>query len=167
MYCRKCGNELRDVDEFCSKCGCKITKNFSENRQLHPTNTKLKLIKKFFIYLISFSTFVLLVYGIFTPPNFRIVDFIEDPAGFSRTIGQAFGSGLVMLIFTLPLLYGMKKINIIKETYKLEVFFMLMVTFEVGTWIFGEDFVRDIYSRVVFPAIIAGGLMLTYSRFKK
>lgn len=33
MFCRKCGNELRDDDEFCSRCGAKVVRDAEATQQ--------------------------------------------------------------------------------------------------------------------------------------
>ncbi len=39
MFCKKCGNEVRDDDTFCPKCGERLNE-VSSNASVEPTTTK-------------------------------------------------------------------------------------------------------------------------------
>lgn len=49
MYCKNCGNELKDGVKFCDKCGAKfetdVDKNSSEINQIHNQTSEKSNVK--------------------------------------------------------------------------------------------------------------------------
>lgn len=54
MYCRNCGNEIREGSSFCGKCGTKIEVKFEENKKTNKTNKNIKQKKYVVISLLLF-----------------------------------------------------------------------------------------------------------------
>ena len=59
MYCRKCGNELRDKDIFCNICGTKVEVIGIDKVKENNANIKNSLY-----YIIAFIVVCILIYGI-------------------------------------------------------------------------------------------------------
>ena len=175
MFCSKCGNELRDNDEFCSKCGTKVTReihNTSQSKQpaQSSSNSKLESVKKFFKYLIVFFLIVILQYMITLPKNVSIIDFVIDPNGLRAIGGFAMGAGLALLVFFLPLLNGLKKLNVMSKMYKMEFLFIFSFLYGFFYWLFGrivfEESIKPLLEKVMGLVFIIGIILSIIAYFK-
>ena len=60
MYCSKCGNELKDSEQFCPKCGARtekvkedIKKSYEKEYEISKRTLKLSLISMLIVVIIS------------------------------------------------------------------------------------------------------------------
>ena len=60
MYCNKCGNELKDEEQFCSKCGTKIRrvkeeikKSYEKEYEISKRTLKMSLISALVVTILS------------------------------------------------------------------------------------------------------------------
>ena len=66
MYCRKCGNELTEIDKFCPKCGNAVddeTTNYSEME--NQQNIEQKKSPTILIIVIVILVVIIVLVGIF------------------------------------------------------------------------------------------------------
>ena len=175
MFCSKCGNELRDNDEFCSKCGTKVTREINNTSQFNlpaqsSSNSKLESVKKFFKYLIAFFLIIILQYMITLPKNVSIIDFVIDPSGLRAIGGFALGAGLALLVFFLPLLNGLKKLNVMSKMYKMEFLFIFSFLYGFFYWlcgrIFFEESIKPMLEKIMGLVFITGIILSIIAYFK-
>ena len=116
MYCRHCGQPVRDSDSFCSRCGAIISKNDTApsgfpvrsliERYL-PTETKKYGAYIFLLYisvLLTFSETVVDAYG--TVQNEGTVTLVAAGAGLVCTVLSAAVSIFELGIFVYILMTG-------------------------------------------------------------
>lgn len=100
MFCNKCGNEIDDKSEFCSKCGTKTKQHFKKEKK-----EMSKRMRIFIIVLLSIIILPVLISFIIN--NASIIKRISE-----GDIGFCIGMG-VWLIIILLCIYGIRK-NILK-----------------------------------------------------
>ena len=185
MYCRNCGNKLKDTDNFCNSCGEKATEDTKSIITEPPANNpynyntlneaanssqnilfKNPIIKTIFLTIL-YMLFTIICYSIVLPKNISTVEFITNPRGLTAIIGQCFGASIVELVIFLPLLYGLRNLNIITSSHKLNAFFIIMVTVLIGNLLFGNTLYKTILPPITIGAFVIGLILLVIARFKK
>lgn len=187
MHCRKCGNELRDDDEFCSRCSAKVLRGTepapksvepppqaaastpppaamppaqSESSQRKRFTFRQSLLR-FVICMAALAVCYTILYAI-SPGKMSTMEFIASPHGLARIIGQGLGSSIVVILFFLPLLYALPKRGYTKRTYAMEVFF----AWNLINVIFGEA-MRAIRPPILVLVLIIGVVLQVVSPKKK
>ncbi len=87
MYCKKCGNTINHNDDFCSKCGCKITQkksNLGDNND-SGVNTRKFYVPRPAIVLIVFLIIILVFVILYTISTKREEKFHKDYSLISNT----------------------------------------------------------------------------------
>ena len=184
MYCRKCGNELRDGDEFCSKCGERVSTSAGGKSKISvhldldapsiqpPSSSTFKQllvpgkfshsIARGIVCLFAIAVFIAIEYTLF-PAKGAPSDFITDKRGLLAVLAQNLGASIPATIFFLPFLYGLPKHNITKRSYAMEAFFLINVSFLA----FGLDAVMRITFVPSIALFLIGIGMLITGRKKK
>ena len=85
MYCKNCGNEIKENENFCGKCGTKVNDNISNINTDTDTNTH-KINKKEPIK-IKFSYFIIGIIILFLLPTFIV--FIKNSNSDIQPVGEA------------------------------------------------------------------------------
>ena len=188
MYCRKCGNELRDDDEFCSRCGAKVLRDTepaptsveqppqeatstpppaaampparSEGNQRKRFTFRQSVVR-FIICMAALAVCDVLLYAI-SPGKVSTMEFITNSHGLAWMIGGELGSSLVAILFFLPLLYALPKRGYTKRTYAMEVFF----AWNLINVIFGEA-MRAVRPPILVLVLIIGIVLQVVSPKKK
>jgi|GEM_PF-1562879 len=180
MYCRKCGSELRDDDEFCSRCGAKVLRETepaptSAEQPLQKTAstpppaaavppaqsgisqrkrfTFRQSLLRFVICMAALAVCYTILYAV-GPGKVSTMEFITSPHGLTWMMSGAFGSSLVAILFFLPLLYALPKRGYTERTYAMEVFF----AWNLINGIFGEA-MRALRPPIMILALIIGVLL--------
>ena len=166
MYCRKCGNELRDGDEFCSKCGERVSTSAGGKSKISvhldldapsiqpPSSSTFKQllvpgkfshsIARGIVCLFAIAVFIAIEYTLF-PAKGAPSDFITDKRGLLAVWAQNLGH------------------NITKRSYAMEAFFLINVSFLA----FGLDAVMRITFVPSIALFLIGIGMLITGRKKK
>lgn len=84
MFCQKCGNEIKDGENFCGNCGEKITQNF-EKKNKEKRSTKKIVLKMILVY----SGILLAVLGICLLPLVGLINEVEVPQLLGLSIEEA------------------------------------------------------------------------------
>lgn len=183
MYCRKCGNELRDDDEFCSRCGAKVLRDAEPAPQsveqppkaaastppeaaVPPAQSESDQRKRF-TFRQSLLRFVICMAALFlcdsvvyaiAPGKASVVKYFMDPDGLVADLTIALGASLGAILFFLPLLYALARSGYTKRTYAMEVFFVINLLF----FTFGRGF-NSIIIPVMIVALIVGVLIRVFA----
>lgn len=123
MYCRKCGQPLKENAKFCMKCGCAVTQNYVENRtarttkptmsrteyfENHCTSQCQKWIKSVKIWLIAYNVMAYVgaifafyvLYGFFNGNVFGITDLPKFGVREKEMITLVLVCGAILLVIT-------------------------------------------------------------------
>ena len=165
MYCRKCGSELRDDDEFCSRCGAKVLRETepaptSAEQPLQKTAstpppaaavppaqsgisqrkrfTFRQSLLRFVICMAALAVCYTILYAV-GPGKVSTMEFITSPHGLTWMMSGAFGSS---------------KRGYTERTYAMEVFF----AWNLINGIFGEA-MRALRPPIMILALIIGVLL--------
>ena len=66
MYCKNCGNEVKEENNFCTKCGMKIDKEEiiinAEKRETKKENVKLSRKEKILLVIVILFLIIFMIY---------------------------------------------------------------------------------------------------------
>lgn len=188
MYCRKCGRQLRDDDEFCSMCGTKVIREEMSSVEVEseepafgsPSGTNETPIQihnegesrkkysfrqslvRFVACMAALTVCYTLIYAMF-PSRASTLEYLISPRGMTSALGQGLGSALSIIVFLLPLLYALPKCGYTRRTYAMEVFFVL----NLMPFLLGQHVMRTIVPPLMMIGLIAGIAMQINARRKK
>lgn len=153
MYCRKCGSELQDDDEFCSNCGAKVLRDAVPPRREEPPKQVVAQVERqetttqppepngssqrkrftfrqsllrFAICMVALAVCDSIFYALM-PGKASVIEFITDSRGLAGIMGETCGASLLPLLSSLPLLYALPRCGYTKRAYAMEVFFVLNI----------------------------------------
>ena len=114
MYCNKCGNELKDEEQFCSKCGIKIEKvkedikkSCEKEYEISKRTLKLSLISALIVTILSIilNNFIDCSISVSTFKDNRIAAHIFLKFGFKHTINRKMNIEYGKNVLTFPQSY--------------------------------------------------------------